>query len=81
MANELSNVTNNGLTEVVKETASSSGVIGKYLPIAGGFALGLLIGGVVDRFVITPIVKKVEEAAAKKASTEKKQSEDSKKEE
>lgn len=79
MANELSNVTNSGLTEVVKETASSSGAVGKYLPIAGGFALGLLIGGVVDRFVITPIVKKISKKKAE-ASTEKKQSDDSKKE-
>lgn len=79
MANELGNVTNSGLTEVVKETASSSGVVGKYLPIAGGFAIGLLIGGVVDRFVITPIVKKISKKKAE-ASTEKKQSDNSKKE-
>lgn len=74
MANELTN-TGNVISEVAENTVASSSAFGKYLPIAGGFLGGLLVGAAIDHFVINPIMKKV---AGKKAEKEVKEVKDTK---
>lgn len=61
MDNELNNVVNNELAEAgIMDTVKGA------LPIAGGFIAGIGAGVLLDRFVIRPLIKKLQNKKAAK---------------
>ena len=71
MVNELEIVKNDGITEVVEETAGKPEFVKKYGPVAGGFCAGVLIGfGAYKAYKF--IKGKITSAMAAKKATEEK---------
>ena len=63
--------------DAIADTTPS--IVEKVLPIAGGLAVGIGLGFLIDRFVVKPVAAKIK--ASKKAKTEPKPIEEKKAEE
>ena len=68
MANELEIVTTEEIASAMVDMPKTS--IKKYLPIVGGAVVGAGLAVVIDRFVVTPLIKKYRAKKEKPISQE-----------